>query len=272
MARVLITGCSTGFGRASAVELTKRGHDVVATARKPETLDELDVVDRIGLDIDDDASVNEAVAKAGTLDALVNNAGFGVVGPIEKVPLAEARRLFDTNVFGTMRMVQAVAPGMRERGSGTIVNVASLAGRVAPPLGGVYAASKWAVEGMSEALHYELGHFGVRVRLVEPGFFATEFQGKEPSLRSGRRALRRARPPVAGLVREAAGRRGPSGPRAGGRGHRRRGRERRTAAALAGGRGCRHGPHRADVDGRRGVRGRDAERARPHLVAADRSA
>jgi len=182
MGRVLITGCSTGFGRASAVELTKRGHDVVATARKPATLDDLDAADRIGLDVDDDASVTEAVAAAGTLDALVNNAGFGVVGPIEKLPIAEARRLFDTNVFGTMRMIQAVAPGMRERGSGTIVNVTSLAGRVAPPLGGVYAASKWAVEGMSEALHYELGHFGVRVRLVEPGYFATDFQGKEPRL------------------------------------------------------------------------------------------
>jgi NAD(P)-dependent dehydrogenase (short-subunit alcohol dehydrogenase family) len=182
MGRVLITGCSTGFGRAAAVELTKRGHDVVATARRPDTLDELDVADRLRLDVDDDGSVAEAVAAAGTLDALVNNAGFGVVGPIEKLPLGEARRLFDTNVFGTMRMIQAVAPGMRELGSGTIVNVTSLAGRVAPPLGGVYAASKWAVEGMSEALHYELGHFGVRVRLVEPGYFATEFQGKEPRL------------------------------------------------------------------------------------------
>ncbi len=180
MGRVLITGCSTGFGRATAVELTKRGHDVVATARKPETLEDLDVADRLRLDVDDDASVSEAVEAAGTLDALVNNAGFGVVGPIEKLPLAEARRLFDTNVFGTMRMIQAVVPGMRERGSGTIVNVTSLAGRVAPPLGGVYAGSKWALEGMSEALHYELGHFGVRVRLVEPGFFATEFQDKEP--------------------------------------------------------------------------------------------
>src|SRR5688572_7284584 len=180
--RVLITGCSTGFGRASAIELTKRGHEVIATARKPATLEELDVAERLALDVDDDASVQEAVAAAGTLDALVNNAGFGVVGPIEKLPIAEAKRLFDTNVFGTMRMIQAVAPAMRERGSGTIVNVTSLAGRVAPPLGGVYAASKWAVEGMSEALHYELNHFGVRVRLVEPGFFPTEFQGKEPRL------------------------------------------------------------------------------------------
>ena len=180
MGRVLITGCSTGFGRATAVELTKRGHDVVATARRPETLEDLDVAARIRLDVDDEQSVKDAVAEAGTLDTLVNNAGFGVVGPIEKVPIAEAKRLFDTNVFGTMRMIQAVVPEMRERGSGTIVNVTSLAGRAAPPLGGVYAGSKWAVEGMSEALHYELGHFGIRVRLVEPGFFPTEFQGKEP--------------------------------------------------------------------------------------------
>ena len=182
MARVLITGCSTGFGRASAVELTKRGHEVVATARKPESLDELDVAERLRLDVDDDTSVLDAVAAAGTIDALVNNAGIGVVGPVEKLPITEAKRLFDTNVFGTMRMIQAVAPAMRERGSGTIVNVTSLAGRVSAPLGGIYSASKSAVEAMSEALHYELNHFGVRVRIVEPGYFPTEFQGKEPRL------------------------------------------------------------------------------------------
>jgi NAD(P)-dependent dehydrogenase (short-subunit alcohol dehydrogenase family) len=180
MSRVLITGCSTGFGRASAVELTKRGHEVVATARKPETLDELDVAEKLPLDVDDDASVKDAVAKAGSLDALVNNAGFGIVGPVERVPLDEARRMFETNVFGAARMIQAVLPQMRERGSGTIVNVTSVAGLVVGPHGGYYAATKHALEAISEALHYEVGHFGIKVRIIEPGYFETGFQGKEP--------------------------------------------------------------------------------------------
>jgi NAD(P)-dependent dehydrogenase (short-subunit alcohol dehydrogenase family) len=178
--RILITGCSTGFGRASAVELTKRGHDVVATARKPDTLDELDVADRIRLDVDDDASVSEAMAAAGEIDALVNNAGFGVVGPIERVPVDEIRRMLETNLLGAVRMIQAVLPAMRARGSGTIVNVTSVAGRVTGPLGGTYAATKHALEAISESLHYEVGHFGIRIRVVEPGYFETDFQGKEP--------------------------------------------------------------------------------------------
>jgi NAD(P)-dependent dehydrogenase (short-subunit alcohol dehydrogenase family) len=180
MARVLITGCSTGFGRATAVELTKRGHEVLATARRPETLDDLDVTEKLRLDVDDDASVTEAVSNAGRVDALVNNAGFGITGPIEHVPLQEFRRMFETNVLGAVRMTQAVLPQMRERGSGTIVNVTSLAGLVTPPTGGAYSATKHALEAVSEALHYEVGHFGIRIALVEPGYFETEFQGKEP--------------------------------------------------------------------------------------------
>jgi NAD(P)-dependent dehydrogenase (short-subunit alcohol dehydrogenase family) len=180
MGRVLITGCSTGFGRATAVELTKRGHEVLATARRPETLDDLDVSEKLRLDVDDDASVAEAVSNAGRVDALVNNAGFGITGPIEHVPLNEFRRMFETNVLGAVRMTQAVLPQMRERGEGTIVNVTSLAGLVTPPTGGAYSATKHALEAVSEALHYEVGHFGIRVALVEPGFFETDFQGKEP--------------------------------------------------------------------------------------------
>jgi NAD(P)-dependent dehydrogenase (short-subunit alcohol dehydrogenase family) len=179
MGRVLITGCSTGIGRAAAVELTKRGHDVVATARRPETIDDLDVAAKLPLDVDDEGSVRDAVAAAGALDALVNNAGFGISGPVEQVSVDDARGIMETNFFGAVRMVQAVLPQMRERGSGVVVNVSSLAGRVAPPLGGFYSASKYALEGLSEALHYEVGHFGIRVRLVEPGVFATAFQGKE---------------------------------------------------------------------------------------------
>jgi NAD(P)-dependent dehydrogenase (short-subunit alcohol dehydrogenase family) len=177
MARILITGCSTGIGRAAAVELVKRGHDVVATARRPETLADLDVARKLALDVDDDASVAAAVDAAGVLDGLVNNAGFGITAPIECTPLSDAKRLFETNFFGTLRMIQAVLPGMRARGSGTIVNVTSLAGRTAAPLDGLYSATKFALEGMSESLHYEVGHFGVHVRVVEPGVFETGFGG-----------------------------------------------------------------------------------------------
>jgi NAD(P)-dependent dehydrogenase (short-subunit alcohol dehydrogenase family) len=180
MARVLITGCSTGFGRAAAVELTKRGHEAIATARRPDTLDDLDVTQKLRLDVDDDASVAEVIAAIGQVDALVNNAGFGIQGAIECTPVDEFRRMFETNVLGAVRMIQAVLPQMRKRGSGTIVNVTSLAGLVTGPIGGAYSATKHALEAVSEALHYEVGHFGLRVALIEPGYFETEFQGKEP--------------------------------------------------------------------------------------------
>jgi NADP-dependent 3-hydroxy acid dehydrogenase YdfG len=175
MARVLITGCSTGIGRASAVELTKRGHDVVATARRPETLADLDVAERLALDVDDDASVAAAVAAAGTIDALVNNAGWEVSAPVETAPVDVVRAMFETNYFGVLRMVQAVVPQMRQRGSGVIVNVSSIAGRVASPFAGFYSGSKFALEALSEAMHYELGHFGLRVALIEPGSIETNF-------------------------------------------------------------------------------------------------
>jgi NAD(P)-dependent dehydrogenase (short-subunit alcohol dehydrogenase family) len=175
MTRVLITGCSTGIGRAAAIELHKRGFEVIATARRPETLDDLDVAEKLRLDVDDQASVDEAVATAGTIDVLVNNAGWGIHSPIEKTPVDEFKRMFETNVVGSVRMMQAVLPQMRERGSGVIVNVTSLAGLVAGPLGGFYAATKHALEAISESLHYEIGHFGVRVAIVEPGGFQTAF-------------------------------------------------------------------------------------------------
>ena len=173
MARVLITGCSSGFGRATALELKGRGHEVVATARRPDTIADLDVDVRLALDVTDDASVAAALAAAGDIEALVNNAGVSVGGPVEKVPVDEVRRLFETNFFGVLRVTQAVLPPMRARGTGTIVNVSSVSGRVAQPLSGFYAASKFALEALSEALHYEAGHFGIRTVIVEPGYFKT---------------------------------------------------------------------------------------------------
>jgi NAD(P)-dependent dehydrogenase (short-subunit alcohol dehydrogenase family) len=173
--RALITGCSTGIGRATAIELTKRGYEVIATARRPETIDDLDVSRCLALDVDSDASVAAAVDEAGPIDVLVNNAGFGVEGPIESVPLGEVRRMFETNLFGSVRMIQALLPGMRERGHGAIVNVTSTAGIASPPLGGYYAATKFAMEAVSESLKLEAGHFGIRIFVIEPGVIETSF-------------------------------------------------------------------------------------------------
>jgi short-subunit dehydrogenase len=182
--RALITGCSTGIGRATALELTKRGHEVVATARRPETLKDLDVAQTLALDVNDDASVQAALGSAGEIDILVNNAGFGMFGAIEEVPMDEIRRCYETNVFGVLRMLQAFVPGMRTRQRGAIVNVSSVAGRVSSPLGGIYSSTKYAVEAISEALHYELNHFGIRVILIEPGAIETEFGANEGDFRS----------------------------------------------------------------------------------------
>jgi NADP-dependent 3-hydroxy acid dehydrogenase YdfG len=113
--RVLITGCSSGFGWGAAVELTKRGHEVIATARRPEVLDELDVAQKLALDVDSDESVRTAVMAAGQVDALVNNAGYGVIGPVERLPIEQGKQMFETNFFGALRMIQAVLPQMRER-------------------------------------------------------------------------------------------------------------------------------------------------------------
>jgi len=176
VSRILITGCSTGIGRATALELAARGHEVIATARRPETLDGLEVAQRLALDVDSDASVAAAVTAAGEIDVLVNNAGWEVAGPVEKVGLDQVRAMFETNYFGAVRMIQAVVPQMRERGSGVVVNVSSVAGRVAGPLNGFYAGTKYALEALSESMHYELRHFGIRTVIVEPGAIVTKFQ------------------------------------------------------------------------------------------------
>jgi NAD(P)-dependent dehydrogenase (short-subunit alcohol dehydrogenase family) len=172
---VLITGCSSGFGRDAAVELTKRGHEVIATARRPEVLDDLEVAQKLALDVDSDASVAACVGEAGRVDVLVNNAGFGVMGPVERLPIDEGKALFETNFFGALRMIQAVLPQMREREGGMIINVTSVAGRVGPPLDGMYSGTKFALEGLTEALKLEVAHFGIKVAMVEPGYFETTF-------------------------------------------------------------------------------------------------
>jgi NAD(P)-dependent dehydrogenase (short-subunit alcohol dehydrogenase family) len=170
--RILITGAARAIGAATAAELTRAGHEVVATARDVRLLDELDVALRLPLDVTDAASVAAALDEAGDLDAVVNNAARNAKGPLESFPLAEMEALFATNAFGALRVLQPLLPRWRARGSGVVVNVSSIQGRVATPLDGAYSASKYALESISETLHYELGHFGIRVVIVEPGYIA----------------------------------------------------------------------------------------------------
>lgn len=168
MASVLITGASRGIGRAVAVELAARGHRVVATARRPEDLDDLPVDQRLRLDVTDQESVDEAVREAGEIDVLVSNAGATIRAPLESVPMSEVEALFQLNAFGPLRVVQGVLPAMRERGAGRLVFVSSIQGRLVVPIIGPYAASKWAMEAFAETLAVEAGHFGVRVSILQP--------------------------------------------------------------------------------------------------------
>lgn len=170
--RALVTGAGSGIGRATAQVLAERGHDVVATARRLDALDGLDVGQHLALDVTSDASVAACVDAAGAIDVVVNNAGITETGPMETYPHEVLLRMFETNVFGPMRLVRALVPAMRERGHGVVVNVTSVEGRVAAPLSGAYCATKHALEALSESLAFEVGHFGVRVLIIEPGYIA----------------------------------------------------------------------------------------------------
>src|SRR5215213_6792196 len=177
---VLITGCSTGIGRATAERLAEDGWNVHATARR---LDAIEDLAKRGctlneLDVTDESSMERAVAeveKDGPIGALINNAGYSQSGAIETVPMESVRRQFETNVFGLMRMCQLVLPGMRSAGSGRIVNLSSMGGKLTFPGGGVYHATKHAVEALSDALRFEVREFGVQVVIIEPGLIVTEF-------------------------------------------------------------------------------------------------
>lgn len=180
---VLITGASSGIGLATAELLGGSGYRVLATMRNPDKGRALAEnakakgwdLQLFQLDVCDDASVRVAVEKAGDVHALVNNAGYEVWGPLEEMAVQNVKDQFETNVYGPFRLMTALIPSMRKRGSGVIVNVSSVAGRVAAPLNGLYSASKFALEALSESLHYEVGHFGIRVHLVEPGGVETAF-------------------------------------------------------------------------------------------------
>jgi NAD(P)-dependent dehydrogenase (short-subunit alcohol dehydrogenase family) len=178
---VLVTGCSSGIGRATAARLARSGHVVYATARRPDTVADLAAAGcrTLALDVTDEdsrRSAVEAVERAhGSVGALVNNAGYGQYGAVEEVDLDAARRQFETNVFGLARLCQLVLPGMRATGAGRIVNVSSMGGRLTFPGGGYYHASKHAVEALSDALRYEVAPFGVAVVVIEPGLIRSGF-------------------------------------------------------------------------------------------------
>jgi NADP-dependent 3-hydroxy acid dehydrogenase YdfG len=178
---VLITGCSTGIGRATAEHFVKHGWTTYATARKPETLEALEQLGcrTLALDVCDEASMEAAVKAveedAGAVGVLVNNAGFSLVGPIETQSMERVRNQFETNVFGLVKMAQLVLPGMRAQGWGRIINLSSMGGKLTFPGMGFYHGTKYAVEAISDALRYETRPFGVRVVLVEPGLIKTAF-------------------------------------------------------------------------------------------------
>ena len=178
---VLITGCSSGIGRATAERLAGRGFAVYATARRLESLAGLEALGCriLALDVTDEASMQAAVAvvtaEHGAVGALVNNAGYSQSGAIEEVPLEDVRRQFETNVFGLVRMCQLVLPGMRAQQSGRIVNVSSMGANFTFPGGGLYHATKYAVEAISDALRFEVAGFGIHVVIVQPGLIRTRF-------------------------------------------------------------------------------------------------
>lgn len=186
---VLITGASSGIGNGTVRLFQSKDWKVAATMRRPEEADDLDGiadVELLRLDVTDVESIRQAVGgtieKFGRLDAIVNNAGYGLVGPFEAADDEEIRSQFETNVFGLMNVCREVIPYFRDQKRGTIVNVASMGGRITFPFYSLYHATKWAVEGFSESLHYELRPFGIKVKIIEPGAIKTDFYDRSMSI------------------------------------------------------------------------------------------
>jgi NADP-dependent 3-hydroxy acid dehydrogenase YdfG len=182
--KILVTGASSGIGRAVAIELAQRGHTVFAAARRLAALEELAESHRgivaVPLDVTDEKSIETAWAlvdsasQGAGVDVLVNAAGFALTGPIETLTTQEVKRQFDTNVFGLLAVTRAVLPGMRKRRTGRIINISSIVGRTSFPAMGVYGATKYAVEALSDSLRMEIEPLGIKVVLIEPGFVATD--------------------------------------------------------------------------------------------------
>lgn len=186
---VLITGSSTGIGRATAFYFQKMGWNVAATMRSPEKETELGQFENVKvykLDVLDETGIAETVQRAlkefGSIDVVVNNAGYGAVGAFEAASDSQIKRQFDTNVFGLMNVIRSVLPAFREKRAGTIINVTSMGGLITFPLYSLYHGTKWAVEGFSESLQYELAQFNIRIKLVEPGAIKTDFYDRSMDL------------------------------------------------------------------------------------------
>jgi NAD(P)-dependent dehydrogenase (short-subunit alcohol dehydrogenase family) len=177
----LVTGVSSGIGREIAQLLAERGARVFGTVRNPQSAGSIRGVDLVRMDVTEDASVSEAVQRvvqeAGPVQFLVNNAGYSFMGALEETSVAEARQQFETNLFGVLRVTNAVLPGMRQQGAGRIVNMSSVLGFLPAPYWGIYAASKHALEGYTETLDHEIRRFGVRALLVEPAYVRTTLSG-----------------------------------------------------------------------------------------------
>jgi NAD(P)-dependent dehydrogenase (short-subunit alcohol dehydrogenase family) len=185
---MLITGASSGFGRATANLFHKKGWNVIATMRSPEketTLSKLDDLLLLALDVTDKKTIDTAIKagldRFGRIDVLVNNAGHGSLGVLETATEQEIRQQFDVNVFGVIDVTKAVLPFMRQQRSGIIINVSSVGGRLTFPFSSLYHSTKFAIEGLTESLQYELNPLGIRLKLVEPGGYKTEFTGRSMS-------------------------------------------------------------------------------------------
>jgi NADP-dependent 3-hydroxy acid dehydrogenase YdfG len=189
---ILITGASSGIGKATAIHFQKQGWNVIATMRSPEKdtelrglenvqLEKLDVLDLASIE----TAINNGISMFGKIDALLNNAGYGAYGPLETFPRENIVRQFNTNVIGLMDVTKAIIPHFRESKSGVIVNISSIGGQMTFALGSLYHGTKFAVEGISESLHYEMKEIGVKVKIVEPGFIATDFGGRSFDFQAG---------------------------------------------------------------------------------------
>ncbi|HEY4325505.1 MAG TPA: SDR family oxidoreductase [Mucilaginibacter sp.] len=189
---VLITGASSGFGRETAKLFHKNGWNVIATMRSPEKETELTALSGIlitKLDVTDKTTIQNAIeagiGQFGKIDVLVNNAGYGALGALEAAAEVQIRQQFEVNFFGLIAVTQAVLPGMRQQKSGTIINVSSVGGRVTFPFSSLYHATKFAVEGLTESMQYELNPLGIQLKIIEPGGYKTEFAGRSMELIKG---------------------------------------------------------------------------------------
>ncbi|MGK0447989.1 MAG: NADP-dependent 3-hydroxy acid dehydrogenase YdfG, partial [Polaribacter sp.] len=192
MKTILITGASSGIGKATAIHFQKQGWNVIATMRTPEKETELNKLENVQLerlDVLDLESIDQAIKNGitifGKIDAIVNNAGYGAYGPLESFPRENVIKQFNTNVIGLMDVTKAIIPHFRANKDGVIVNISSIGGQMTFALGSLYHGTKFAVEGISESLHYEMKEIGVKVKIVEPGMIATDFGGRSFDFQAG---------------------------------------------------------------------------------------